>query len=125
MPNFQMIVIYLGITLLLIALILIGYTFYTNKVTEQWPPIIGDCPDYWVDTSGNGGNCVNTHNLGNGTCSAKTMNFSVAPYIGSTGLCAEYKWATACGITWDGITSTVPSPCDPSYNSSSSSSSSS
>ena len=115
MPNFQRIVIYLGVVLLLIALILIGYTFYTSKVTEQWPPIIGDCPDYWVDTSGNGGNCVNTHSLG--TCSANTMNFSVAPYIGSTGLCAKYKWANTCGITWDGITSSVPSPCDPSYNS--------
>jgi hypothetical protein len=41
-----------------------------------------------------------------------TMNFDAAPFNSDNGLCAKYKWATSCGVTWDGITSGVKNPCD-------------
>lgn len=80
-----------------------------------WPPLVGECPDYWLDLSANGSKCINTKNLG--TCpNNKTMDFTLAPYNGSDSGCQKYKWATSCGLTWDGITSGVINPCDPSGN---------
>ena len=97
-----------------------------NKPVEKWPPKISNCPDYWVDTSGNGSHCVNVQYLG--TCSkiknktsfiqedpniskennnfenAETMDFSKSPYIGSSGNENKLKWAKGCGISWSGIT---------------------
>jgi len=119
--NFQYIVLTIAVVLLLLCMILISIALIKSKKAEQWPPLIGDCPDYWVDLSGNGAQCVNMKDLG--TCNGSVpegrhlqMDFTVAPYIGQNGLCAKYKWATGCGITWDGITSGVSNPCDVSGN---------
>ena len=118
MASFQGIVIIVAVLLLIISLILIGVLLVKSKNTEQWPPLVGDCPDYWIDTSGNGSNCVNLKDLG--TCNAiagdgkhLTMDFSVAPYTGADSVCQKYSWANSCGITWDGITSGVTNPCTP------------
>lgn len=112
MANFQSIVISIFAVLLVICLIAMGYLMYRRQKSEEWPPLIGDCPDYWVDEEGNGSQCVNTENLG--TCPNNlTMDFTVAPYNGSNSSCIKYKWATSCGVTWDGITSGVFNPCDP------------
>jgi hypothetical protein len=107
----------LGIAIILLVLILavIGYSLsYSTAV--NWPPIVGDCPDYWIDLSGNGEGCYNSKNLkGNGDCTLDnkdasnnvvTMNFS-----GYTD-CDKKDWATGCGITWDGITSGVIKNCN-------------
>jgi len=117
MPNFQGSVIIISVILFILLLVLFAVLLYSmkNSSSSNWPPVVGDCPDYWVDLSGNGAKCSNALNLG--TCSTQnTMNFSVAPYIGSNGLCAKYNWATACGLTWDGITYGVANPCVKSAN---------
>ena len=119
MASFQKIVATIAIVLLIICLIFIGIALTKNKNTSQWPPILGACPDYWVDTSGNGSNCVNMRDLGTCTTggngvpvgSHMAMNFNSALYTGSNGTCAKYTWANKCGITWDGITSGVVNPC--------------
>jgi len=124
MASFQKIVVIIAIILLIVCLVFIGIALTKSGSASQWPPIVGSCPDYWYDTSGNGSNCVNVQNLG--TCSSGgngvvpinmpnakiAMNFNVAPYVGSAGTCAKYQWATKCGVTWDGITSGVVNPCD-------------
>jgi hypothetical protein len=114
--NFQSTTIIIVGVLLVVCLIFIGIGM-SKSGAEQWPPIIGECPDYWLDLSGNGAQCVNVKDLG--TCNGSVaqgqhlqMDFSVAPYIGESGLCSKYKWASGCGITWDGITEGVNSPCD-------------
>jgi len=119
--NFQSTVLIIAVVILIICMILIGIALAKTKSTQQWPPLVGDCPDYWIDMSNNGAQCVNTKDLG--TCNASVpagqhlqMNFTVAPYIGQNAACSKYKWATGCGITWDGITSGVPNPCDASGN---------
>jgi len=115
MATFQTIVSITAFIVLIIVLIIIATTLYKGQQTQTWPPIVGDCPDYWVDTSGNGGNCVNMKNLG--TCKSArgkmySMDFTGPVYSGSDGLCAKYKWATQkCNVTWDGITYGVPMPC--------------
>lgn len=112
MASFQGIVIILAIILLIIILILIGLLMAKSKNTEEWPPLIGACPDYWTDTSGNGSNCVNVQDLG--TCATTApMDFSTDEYTGEQGLCNKYIWATGCSVSWDGITYGVPNPCIP------------
>jgi hypothetical protein len=125
MGGFQKIVLIIAIVLLIICLVFIGMMM-TNSKKSQWPPIVGTCPDYWIDTQGNGRNCVNVQNLGkctsgtgvtpanlqNSTNSIISMNFDAAQYKGSQGTCNKYKWANSCGITWDGITSGIANPCD-------------
>ncbi len=116
--SFQKVVLTVSIIVLLVILVVIGMALSNAKYGETWPPIVGDCPDYWVDMSGNGEACMNSHSLG--TCNIptkgkknnNTMNFNELPFTGNEGTCAKYRWATACKVTWDGITSGVANPCD-------------
>lgn len=114
--GFQTIVLTVATIILLILLVIIGLTLSKAAYPETWPPIVGDCPDYWVDMSGNGEACLNTHSLG--TCNIpqegnpNTMNFNQKPFTGTDGDCYRYKWANSCKVTWDGITSGVKNPCD-------------
>ena len=114
--SFQKIVLIIAIVALIIILVIIGMTLSKASNTESWPPIVGACPDYWVDLKGNGESCMNTHSLG--TCNlpseqdTNTMNFNQSPFNSDTGTCSKYKWATGCKVTWDGITSGVSNPCD-------------
>lgn len=112
---YQQIVLATASIILIITLIFIGIAMSKGASNVSWPPIVNNCPDYWIDEGENGEQCVNTHRLG--TCNIpsgedkNSMNFNVAPYIGDSGTCAKYDWATACGVTWDGITSGIANPC--------------
>ena len=73
----------------------------------------GCCSDYATPKSDAAGSncpvkCYNTHQLGtvSSTCTSKPseMDFSSDLYTGSSGVCNKQKWASQCGITWDGIT---------------------
>ena len=93
-----------------ITIIVIIVALRNSSSKTTWPPILGDCPDFWTDLSGNGAQCVNVKDLG--TCNSNLgpsghaeMDFSVSPYTGSTGLCAKFNWANNCGLVWDGINS--------------------
>jgi hypothetical protein len=114
METFQKIVLYSAIIILIVVLIIIGIAFSYAK-NDQWPPIVPECPDYWIaDGSGNNTQCINVKDLG--TCSANgtqhlTMNFNNAPFTGDNGSCAKYTWANNCNVTWDGITYGVKNPC--------------
>jgi hypothetical protein len=115
--SFQKIVLTIAIIILIVILIVIGVALSKATAAQTWPPVVGACPDYWVDLSGNGEACLNSKSLGKcnipNTNEKNTMNFNQPPYnnTGSDGLCSKYRWATGCGVTWDGITSGVPNPC--------------
>ena len=114
--NFQKIVLIMAIVLLIIILVAIGVTLSKSRREDNWPPIVGECPDYWVDMSGNGEECLNSNSLGRCNISnglnKNAMNFNQLPFTGDNGNCSKYRWATSCGVTWDGITSGVKNPCD-------------
>ena len=120
--NFQSIVLTIAILLLIVTLIFIGIALSKSKYTNVWPPITGDCPDYWVDLSGNGEACYNNKNLGAQNCSQSTynssykdkkvMDFTTPAFSGDNGTCTKATWANKCGISWDGITYGVSNPCD-------------
>ena len=116
--NFQKTILVVAIVVLIILLVLIGYTLSKSDASETWPPIVGSCPDYWIDLSGNGEACFNSHKLGtcnlpgDGKDNNNTMNFNQSPFNTSTGVCSKYKWANNCKVTWDGITTGISNPCD-------------
>jgi len=105
-----------AIVILIIMLVIIGMSLSKASYEDTWPPIVGDCPDYWVDMSGNGEACLNSHSLGRCNVPTEgengTMNFNQSPFTGDNGTCSKYNWATGCGVTWDGITSGISNPCD-------------
>jgi hypothetical protein len=111
MTKFQKTTSVVGLALMVgLMLILIVRTFSAKKnKDENWPPVIGECPDFWTNEVGSKTGCVNVHNLGK--CSKKTVDFSTPEFSGSDGLCNKYTWANNCGVSWDGITYGVKNPC--------------
>lgn len=109
--SFQSIAIYISLTILIILLIIIAINMNNAKNSMKWPPLVGECPDYWFDAGENGSKCtvnVNDTNLGSAT---SPMNFNVSPYSGARGNCSKYRWAISKGVSWDGITYGVENPC--------------
>ena len=82
--NFQKLVLTVAIIILIILLVLIGIVLSKGHVGVEWPPIVGECPDYWVDMSGNGEACYNKHHLGRCNIPTKTnkntMNFNESTF---------------------------------------------
>jgi len=104
MASFQNIVMIVAIIMLIICLILVGVALYNQKFSTAFPPVVADCPDYWLDKSdGDSSNCENVKNLGRDSCS-KTMDFSTSSWTGENGTCNRSRWASACDLTWDGVT---------------------
>jgi len=113
--NFQKIVLTIATVLLIIILVVIGVSLSKASQKDNWPPVIGECPDFWIDMSGNGEACFNSHSLGRCNIPSEgnpnTKNFNESPFIGNDGLCNKYNWAKTCKVTWDGINSGVKNPC--------------
>ena len=114
--NFQKIVLYAAIIILIIALVIIGIALSYAASSEDWPPVVPECPDYWIiDGSGNNTKCINVKDLG--VCPAQsgqkhqTMNFQSSSFTGDNGSCNKYTWAKKCQVSWDGITYGVQNPC--------------
>lgn len=105
MATFQSITMSVAIVILIICLIIIAIALYRSKYNTAFPPVVADCPDYWLDMSdGDGSNCVNKmKDLGNPSC-PRTMNFSTSMWTGDDGLCRKRTWARKCDLTWDGVT---------------------
>jgi len=126
--SFQKIILALAIIGLILLLAIIGFSLSKSTSKTVWPPVVGACPDYWVDLKGNGEACYNAKSLGKcnlpNTSEKNTMNFNVSPFNADNGTCSKYTWATRCGVTWDGITYGVNNPCDTSNTTSTTSSSS-
>jgi hypothetical protein len=109
--NFQQITLTIAIVILVIMLAFIGVSLSRSKYAESWPPIVGDCPDYWKDLSGNGEACFNVKKFPI-LEDENIMNFNVPPFNSyDLGTCSKYQWATSRNITWDGITSGIDNPC--------------
>jgi hypothetical protein len=110
MATFQTTVVLASTIILVISLIFIGLALRKQKNSANYPPVIANCPDYWLDSSGNNGSaCVNAQKLGDTQCGT-TMDFSTATWSGEKGSCAKNKWARGCNLSWDGITN-VASVC--------------
>lgn len=108
--SFQYTILKVALFVLVAFLVFIGYKMYENRLDDVEQRIIGSCPDYWTLSTIDGKQkCTNVKNLGKSTCS-KTMDFSQRPYNLQNGLCAKFRWARNCELTWDGITN-MTNPC--------------
>jgi len=114
--SFQKIILVIAIIGLIILLAVIGLSLSNSSSKMVWPPVVGACPDYWVDLKGNGEACYNTKSLGKcnlpSTGNQNPMNFDVSPFNAENGTCSKYNWAKRCDVTWDGITYGVENPCN-------------
>ena len=115
--NFQKIILTIAVIGLIVLLVMIGFSLAnSSKSGIVWPPVVGSCPDYWLDLKGNGEECYNVKSLGKcnvpGTVEKNTMNFNVSPFNSDTGTCSKYTWANNCKVSWDGITYGAKNPCD-------------
>tara|TARA_B100000963_G_C22323355_1_gene535337 strand:+ start:287 stop:676 length:390 start_codon:yes stop_codon:yes gene_type:complete len=102
--NFQLIVILIATILLIVALVFIGYALYNHRFSKQFPPVIAECPDFWVAEKDK---CTNPKNLGN--CKG-AMNFNNPRFKGHDSDCSKAKWANSCNVSWSGITNN-PNVC--------------
>ena len=111
MASFQNSVLTIATILLVIVLIFIGISLYKNKNNYQYPPVVANCPDYWLDESDESGvKCVNSKNLGKKEC-PKKMDFSAAFWSSDKGLCLKKSMANNCDLTWDGVTNNNSMVC--------------
>ena len=98
--TFQKIVSYIAAIILAGTLTVIGFTIYHSKSTTKYPPEISECPDYWDSIGPN--KCRNTLNVGK--CpDDDVVDFNQPKYSGPTGLTEKCKWASNCGLVWDGL----------------------
>ena len=110
MEYFQRAVLTVSAILLIICLVIIGVSLYTAKYSDAFPPVLANCPDYWLDkSSGNASECFNIKGLGKPECE-RTKDFSSFS-TGNAGLCSKKKWAKSCDITWDGISNNETLKC--------------
>ena len=96
--NFQKITMLVASIILILMLTFIGYVLYNNRQNKQFPPVIGECPDYWIIQNKQ---CRNPHNLGR--CPGP-KNFNTKYYKGHGGNCMKSKWAKNCNLSWQGLT---------------------
>jgi len=125
MDGFQKSVLIAAIIILILSLVIIGVVLKRSIASQAWPPILGVCPDYWVDLGKDGSKCYNPQKIGGcniPTNSKKnTMDFTTDRFTGAEGACNKKKWASKCSakssnhlgpVSWDGITYGVTNPCD-------------
>jgi hypothetical protein len=108
--SFHISVISVAFFILVISFLVIAYKFFMMKKDFVYPPVLPSCPDHWQDLSEKtkGSKCVNVKKLG--TCGINVMDFSKPQWIGSKGSCNKKRWATSCGVVWEGITN--KNPCE-------------
>jgi hypothetical protein len=111
MASVQSIILTLAIAILLIILIVIGINISMSQNKQVWPPVTGDCPDYWIDQGKGGSQCAVNAKRDNIGLATSPMDFSLPVYSGSNGSCIKYTWANTNKVSWDGITYGVPNPC--------------
>jgi hypothetical protein len=108
LSSYQNIVLLVALVILIFSFIFIAIKFYRMKDDFVYPPVVPSCPDFWQDESEKvkGSKCVNKNKLG--SCGNTVMNFSTPKWRGQRGMCNKKTWASACGISWDGITNKDP-----------------
>lgn len=99
--NFQKIIIIIALVILVVSLLSIGLVIRNSKSDVVFPPMVGQCPDYWKETSNNV--CQNVLKLGKTTCE-QIKDFNGSEYQGKQGIIEKCNWAKSCDLVWDGVT---------------------
>ncbi len=106
--NFYKFICILALVVLIVCLACIGVAMNSTSNTSIFPPNVSNCPDFY--TMDNSTNCTSTYtNTSSSDSDCKQKSFDSDPYTNpgmgpTSGMCAKQKWATECGVNWDGIT---------------------
>ncbi len=96
--NFQFSILIFAIVLVIVGTLVLRYSVKASIQSQKWPPFVANCPDYWMDTTGDGSACQSsTMNSNSKSGCNGTVNFS------KFNTCQKYNIANDCGIYWDGI----------------------
>jgi hypothetical protein len=105
--SFQRVVVTIAIVILILSLIVLGIVIFNARNKDQYPPEMGNCPDYFVMKQKNSNSdaggvntemCYNKHNLGNKSQGCEWFDPKDATNK------ERGAFAKQCGVTWDGVT---------------------
>jgi len=109
--NYNKTVLVVASVLLILGLVIIGFFITSTQKNSTYPPVIGDCPDYWdVGYDINKKKICTLRSINSGLASpADCRSYPVALFnaAGTSDndiICEKNKWAKRCNIHWDGIT---------------------
>lgn len=97
----------LQLIIIVIILVLAGSFIYSKMKKPQKPSMVlyPQCPDYWECVSAN--KCKNVHSLGAcrlGNDPDNIIDFNSDTFLNEiTGNYMKCKWASDCGVSWEGI----------------------
>lgn len=98
------------IIILVLTLLAIIYLLNSTKKSYIFPPIVNDCPDYYIKKEN--GLCYDKHNLFHNETDMNEENdyncymenFKKDIFFRSNNeLCEKKKWALHCKVPWNGI----------------------
>jgi hypothetical protein len=97
--NFQRIILIIALIFLIIMAVLLVYSIRASLKTKQYVTNLSNCPDYWIDATGNGSECKGyMYNTSAGEKCSGTVNFS------GMSNCEKYYQMQSCRLNWNGIT---------------------
>lgn len=92
--SFQKTVLIIALIVLSVMLFFIALAMKGLKKSQEYPPEVSECPDYW--TKNESGNCTPSLNKNSGGDDCLTYTY--------TGADDKAAFAQRCGIEWDGLT---------------------
>jgi len=132
--NFRKTVLTTAIVFLILALIFVGVILFNKRRNANYPPVLGNCPDYYEDQllsdQPNKVNCVpqggtgsTVGDMSSNTDKASSLNYygnncpSITSYKNMSKLSNKQKCNlineySNCGFTWDGL---IPQPAGVDY----------
>ena len=97
---FQLNILIITFIVALLLVYIMRSSIVSRKRNKKWPTYVSNCPDYWVDSTGNGSACVSgVYNISS-TCSG-TKNFKGTTYCDKLSKLSEYNCKN---VSWDGVT---------------------
>ena len=103
--------VYINCSVIIIYILYLNYKKWRSysEMKENWPPVIGPCPDYWIVSSDNT-KCKNMYGIGElpqNHIYEDTDNNNTGGPINKrtkpTGLTKRCEWALKNGVPWEGI----------------------
>lgn len=92
--SFQKTVLIIALIVLSVMLFFIALAMKGLKKSQEYPPEVSECPDYW--TKNDQGACEPSLNKNNNSGNSDCLTY--------TGADDKAAFAQSCGIEWDGLT---------------------
>ena len=113
--TFYSIIFAIAMVISILILTVLGILIMFGEYTQNWPPDLAQCPDYWTVTGSDGKYTCNPNpslgNVGSGGCAAfnpvdkfgQVQATGVGAFAPGSPRCQRFDYANQCGFYWDGI----------------------